>query len=212
MGGKRWPWLQPVLTRDKRNKFCGDCKKNNLLTSWQMNDAVDITQYLIFAHFIFVWHFLLYLCPTWFSHKFFLDNLNSEAFEVSNQIAWHQLNLSCVFVVHLPINALLVRSHNVLLERVQSNQKLAPHLGHNNNNSSHVAWRLCNILILQFQRRHNVEAIFCTKFYCTAKFRLWKLPISRAKYLAGCQEQRTVILWWKGVIKASAHYWYLIMI
>ena len=115
--------------------------------------------------FIFVWHFLLYLCPTRFSHKTFLNNLNSEAFEVSNQIAWHQLNLSCVFVVHLPINALLVRSHNVLLERVQSNQKLAPHLGHNNNNnSSHVAWRLCNIVILQFQRRHNVEAIFCKNF------------------------------------------------
>ena len=110
---------------------------------------------------------------------------------------WQCSSLDCFSVLLTPDsviklcskNTLLVCSHNVLLERVQSNLKLARRAAQQQQSCHVKTWQYC--------RNSNVVTMwnrYFAQFYCALKFRLRKLPISWSKYLAGCQEQRTVIL------------------
>ena len=79
--------------------------------------------------------------------------------------------------------ALLVRTHNVLLERVQSNLKLAPPRQQ----------QPCRVKTLQYCGNSNIfthEADFLVLVFFIVMSSAFESPISWGKYLAGCQKRQ----------------------
>ena len=79
--------------------------------------------------------------------------------------------------------ALLVQTHNVLLERVQSNLKLAPPRQQ----------QPCRVKTLQYCGNSNIfthEADFLVLVFFIVMSSAFESPISWGKYLAGCQKRQ----------------------